>query len=223
MEVVDELLTPGCPNCAIKHLSAAIAHRVLDESEIPPPSRIEHVLAARAFINLIECAEGYESHFDYAVGLLQLAEDEAIQAGDVPFAVDKVRPARTNLILHGKAGLRDALFEPLFNPLESDIRAHSVMARAHLEEAYRELPAFFSCVPPAHLDVLRAMITAIRQDYFDFSPTVGGDDNKEEPKMATKKTTTTKKAPAAKKAADTKAAQAACKGGKCAGKKSCKK
>lgn len=25
MEIVDELMTPGCPNCFVKHMSAAVA------------------------------------------------------------------------------------------------------------------------------------------------------------------------------------------------------
>ena len=73
MEIVDELMTPGCPNCARKHLSAAV-ERVVDGLNVQD-RRNADVLAilARAYINFIEAAEGYLSHRDYAVGLLVAA------------------------------------------------------------------------------------------------------------------------------------------------------
>ena len=102
---------------------------------------------------------------------------------------------------------------------------------AHLKEAERELPDGplpvamtyeLSCVVIPSIDQRTAdgildSIAVVRKEYFD-SPTVGGETTKEEggQEMACAKKTVVKKAPA-------KAAQAACKGGKCGTKKSCKK
>ena len=76
MEVVDELMTPGCPQCAIKHLSAALYHRAV-KAPGSPVAQTYRVLTAVAKINLYEVLNGYKSHLWYGVGALERAEEIA--------------------------------------------------------------------------------------------------------------------------------------------------
>lgn len=216
MEVVDELLTPGCPNCAIKHLSAALAY--LADLYMPERNAIEfHPIStsfkARAYVNLIESAEGYHSHLDFAIGLLQRAEEAHVFNGESDQAVS-CRNYRVELIKDGARAVRAVTFA-----LQSELGGYAI-AQAHLAEAHRELRSFITCVPPLDADVILKMIVEIRKEYFDFQPPAVGEEsnNKGESVMAIAKKTAAKtaaKAPTATKAA--------CKGGKCASKKGCKK
>ena len=216
MEIVDEIMTPGCPNCYIKHLTAALACMAInrfDYVQVP----YADVTAARALINLVEAREGYTSHRDLAIGLL--AHAEIISMDDR--CVD-LREIRVGLVTGDPEAERRLLGRV----------SPEALFVAHLKEAERELPDGplpvamtyeLSCVVIPYIDQRTAdgilgSIAVVRKEYFD-SPTVGGETTKEEEggqEMACAKKTVAKKAPA-------KAAQAACKGGKCGTKKSCKK
>lgn len=216
LEINDELMTPGCPQCAIKHLSAALYYAAEDYAkgrrygvpdQQPEPDR---VLLARAYINLAEVLIGYESHLWFAVGLLQRSEEEALcsyREGRGGIA----RTARLMLEEGGSGNVGHAMQyirrEALFDPIE--------MQYAHTAEARRELPVDDG----DYLDYAGA-IERIRKEYFveegqPAAPQKEGEEEGGETKMATKKAAA--KAPAKK--ADAKAVQAACKGGKCKGKK----
>lgn len=226
METVDELVTPGCPNCVIKHLSAAVAllanARVTDLYTPMVEGTLDRELALRAVINLTESRQAYESHFDYAVGLLVLAEAVPyydahrrelyrgtrlllIERGNDP---DAVSTAVTQLVMGARSGIADEYFGQIY-------------AQAHLTEALRESPesvrdavAGVMCV-----DDLQRAIRDVRKEFFsDFNEGIKPVEEKGEDDMAT-----AKKAPAkaakkeavpAKKAVAAKATKAACKGGK---------
>lgn len=204
MDVVDELMTPGCPNCAVKHLCAAL-ERMVDGINVPgdgPESKADTLLA-RAYINFVEAKEGYRSHFDFAVGLMVAAEESLVRSGNDAYALE-VRNVRLGMVERG-----DMLTE-LF------VMCTGRLSRAHFEEAMRELPelsANFDPIYPeygqAGADKILAMIAWIKNEYFRT-------EEKGEDTMAINKKAAAKKAPFAK--------QAAAKGGCCkAGKKSCKK
>lgn len=202
LEIVDELMTPGCPQCAVKHLSAALYHaaelrRVPHRLELPDSV----VLIARAYINLGEVLIGYKSHLWFAVGLLQRAEERALTEVSSTAAA---RTARLALEEHGANGVRDTM-----RNLMIDVHLdHAVMCLAHMDEAVRELPAFAG---EMRMDDLIGSIERIRKEYFDLPPvTVAGGEQTpigKEPDMAT-----AKKAPAKKAAC--KGTKCACKGGK---------
>lgn len=225
LEVQDELMTPGCPQCAIKHLSAALYHSATF-GRVPTREDVceSMVCAARAYINLGEVLVGYRSHLWFAVGLLQRAEERALtEVSDASGA----RHARLTLEERGMGAVRETMrnlsIDYWFDP--------ATMAIAHIDEAMRELPAFgwagaFADIP--------ATIERIREDYFSLpedtvsegvnlpEATAGGTANKEGvPDMATTKkaapvvkkaTGKTKVPPAAKTA---KATKACSKGGRC--------
>lgn len=210
MEIVDELMTPGCPQCAVKHLSAALYHaaelgRVPHRLELPDSI----VLMARAYINLGEVLIGYKSHLWFAVGLLQRAEERALTEVS---STGAARTARLALEERGVYGVIDTM-----RNLMIDVHLdHAVMCLAHMDEAVRELPAF---AKEMRMDDLIGSIERIRKEYFSLpeATVAEGEENKKgTPEMATKK------APA-KKAPAKKAVQAACKGGKTCKGKSCKK
>ena len=216
MEIVDEIMTPGCPNCYIKHLTAALACMAInrfDYVQVPYAA----VTAARALTNLVEAREGYTSHKDLAIGLLAHAEIISMDMG-----CTELREIRVGLMTGDPDAERRLL--GMVSP--------EALFVAHLKEAERELPDGplpvamtyeLSCVVIPSIDQRTAdgildSIAVVRKEYFD-SPTVGGGTTKKEEggqEMACAKKTAVKKAPA-------KAAQAACKGGKCGTKKSCKK
>ena len=201
MEIVDELMTPGCPNCARKHLSAAV-ERVVDGLNVQDRRNADVLtILARAYINFIEAAEGYLSHRDYAVGLLVAAEERLVRRGDTEYA-KTIRAIRTDLMENPTA------LEALY--LECVDR----LALAHIHEAFRELPelsyefdrnCFGSCSQET-VDKLVAMIRWIDERYFSNTP--------EKPEKGGEETM----------ACGKKTVKAACKGGKCGGKKGgCKK
>ena len=202
MEIVDELMTPGCPNCARKHLSAAV-ERVVDGLNVQD-RRNADVLAilARAYINFIEAAEGYLSHRDYAIGLLVAAEERLVRRGDTEYA-KTIRAIRIGL---------------MENPTDLEalyIECVDRLVLAHIHEAFRELPelsyefdrnCFGSCSQET-VDKLVAMIRWIDERYFLIKPEEPGKGGESTMACGTKKTV-----------------KAACKGGKCGGKKGgCKK
>lgn len=213
MEIVDELTTPGCPQCAVKHLSAALMYMIT-------PGR--HGFAARSMvwlavakINLAEVLVGYESHLWYAVGMLQRSEEAALAEGS---SCATARHARLLLEEKGLAGAAEALREIDLGALFED----DEMCKAHLYEATRELPSLLVYPLTPDPEYLMKEIERVRSEFFvlEEAPAASIEDAERggESDMATKKTA--KKAPAFLKKEDPKAAKAACKGGKA--KKCCK-
>lgn len=227
METTDELVTPGCPNCVVKHLSAAVAllANVRVTGLLPYIPEVDGILdreiAMRAAINLTESRQGYESHFDYAVGLLVLAEAVPyhdarrrelyrntrlllIERGNDP---DAVSTAVTRLVMGARSGIPDEYFGQIY-------------AQAHITEALRESPesvrdtvAGVTCV-----DDLQRAIREVRKEFFsDFSEDKPVEEKGEDDMATAKKApvkAAKKEAVPAKKAVAAKATKAACKGGK---------
>lgn len=204
METVDELMTPGCPQCAIKHLSAALFHRARRRMCPWPPRRgMEYV--ALACVNLYEVFVGYRSHLWYAVGALAVAEEQ-VERGAAPDAT--IRDVRLMLEERGL----DAVPEALERLVHGTGLYPSEWELAHLEEATRELPDF-----KIDGSDLIGSIERIREEFFkgfEEAPAASGVEAERggETDMVTKKAA--KKAPAPLKKGDAKAKQAACKGGK---------
>lgn len=165
LEVVDELMTPGCPQCAVKHLSAALAHGArayaLHGGECSPSE--EEVLLAQAYVNLGEVLIGYKSHLWYAVGLLQASEETALAHAN-PGVATVARDSRLHLEMHGLGGVAFTA--------ENICRRAPLMSGelrdAHLREATRELPNFEWGRFNLHdaRDVTEA-IEEIRSEYFN--------------------------------------------------------
>lgn len=197
MKIVDELFTPGCPQCAVKHLSAALYHvanGAVAKDVFPDRYMVE---VCTAYINLVEVKAGYLSHLWYAVGALVRAEEHMAprMAGGCV-----ARQARLMLEEGGVEALADAL-----NCIEEGTcPGHADWAAAHFDEARRELPAY------ADLMDMRDLLGSIEEIRGEFFPknydlaeatvaSEGGTTNQEgEPTMAT--------------------AKKACKGTKCAAK-----
>jgi len=203
MELVDELMTPGCPQCAYKHLSAALSY-LADKCETVCA---EHeILLARAKINLAECRMGYHKHFPFAIGLMERAETVAIATGYSAVA-EIIRNVRVKLIAEGETMIPYSILAMTHGPCAVSIGS---MMWAHIAEANREFR--FDRVVEANEDSLLGALASIRIDYFDLpdeQPEKGGEEV-----MAC----------GTKKAAPKKCCKAACKGGKCsAPKKGCKK
>ena len=222
LEAVDELMTPGCPQCAIKHLSAMLYWRA--HTPLVTPNGISfgetaailcRTYLAVAKINLTEVLNGYRSHLWYTVGALVAAEECALELGGEDCTAKTARAARLSLEESGLDAVRSALVTLTCGCV---LRAQE-MAEAHWMEARRELPGF-------NLDYSDPIgsIERIRKEYFNLeeAPVASPEDAGKggEGDMATKKAA--KKAPAFLKKEDPKAKKAACKGGKCKGGK-CKK
>ena len=213
MDIVDELMTPGCPQCAIKHLSAAIYYRAQHHRvEGAPHVAVYHrTRAAVALINLAEALTGYRSHLWFAVGALVDGEVFALIACESHYAA-RMREARIELEQKGEAAIAKVMGH-LFQFCQiTDADWES----AHYGEAQRELPAWDAWSSDYDL-----VIRKIREEYFitDEAPGASAEAAGKggESDMATKKAA--KKAPAFLKKEDPKAKKAACKGGKCKGKK----
>ena len=211
MEIVDELMTPGCPQCAVKHLSAALYHRARlaggGEDLRPDPYMVDVCVA---YINLVEVRAGYHSHLWYAVGALVRAEERMAPrtAGGCV-----AREARLMLEQYGEEALADAL-----NCIaEGAAPGHEDWAMAHYSEAMRELPAMQA---EMRMDDLIGSIERVRKEFFELPPsTVPGEGEQtqtgKEPEMATTKKGACKGAKCAAKGGKTaKATKGACKGGK---------
>ena len=214
LEIVDELMTPGCPQCAVKHLSAALYHRakVLAPVMLAPDPYMTCVCTA--YINLVEVKAGYHSHLWYAVGALVRAEEHA-----APGAGGYACVAREARLMLEERGL-DALLDAINCIREGTATTHADWAAAHFDEAMRELPAFAN---EMRMDDLIGSIERIRKEYFDLPEATvaeGETTTKEgEPEMATNKKAACKGGKCAEKGGTTtktvKAAKACAKGGKC--------
>lgn len=161
LEIVDELDTPGCANCAVKHLSAALAYLVMSLRSRSWSNDSSSELLARACINLVEAAEGYTSHFPFAVGLMAMAEEALVIEGNAETALH-VREQRTSLIAGGMRAVTDVVDE-----LSAMVDGRD-MARGHLEEAKRELPGWDWKPCSLQVDALVSTIGEIRREYFEF-------------------------------------------------------
>lgn len=202
MEISDELFTPGCPQCAVKHLSAALFYgaRVFALYGEDSRPRTENALLAQAYVNLGEVLIGYKSHLWYAVGLLQVAEETALLDGRDDVATT-AREARLHLEETGLGGAGKAMAKINLNapPMPDALRD------AHIREATRELPNFPWTRFNLHKaeDVIGA-IEEIRSEYFA-GPTVGPEQGETTTEPGDQEMATAKKA--------------ACKGGACSPKK----
>lgn len=213
MEIVDEILTPGCPNCALKHLSAALAWLPVADACEDTLCSTEEILRARAYINFVEAIEGYESHWYYGVGLLVRAEELGATSHCAEFTLGAMRERRCEAMLASTPDERREALKRL-------VPAPAPLLKAHLEEAIRELP----CMTPHYVklltdglklvDVIISLIKWVKKEYFNNDFETKENEEKGEEPMAMKKAAA-KKAPA--KAAVKKAPA------KAAGKKSCKK
>lgn len=161
LEIVDDLATPGCANCAVKHLSAALTYLVMSLRNHSWSDDSSGELLARAYINLVEAAEGYHSHFPFALGLMAVAEEALVAEGDAETALH-VREERTSLIAGGAKAIASAL-----NGL-AVLVSNRDMACGHLEEAKRELPNWDWKPCSLQIDVLVSTIGEIRREYFEF-------------------------------------------------------
>ena len=211
MKVVDELFTPGCPQCAVKHLSAALYHR----AKMPDPMMLVPdpymTCVCTAYINLVEVKAGYLSHLWYAVGALARAEELM-----APW-VDRCVAREVRLMLEERGV--DALLDAITFIQDGLAPSHSDWAAAHFSEAVRELPAF---ADEMRMSDLIGSIERIREEYFNLPPSTvpGGDETnktEKEPGMATAKKAAPKGAKCAAKGGKT-ATKAAPKGAKCAAK-----
>lgn len=208
MDIVDELMTPGCPQCAVKHLSAALYHVTMATGELMVPcSYMRHICTA--YINLIEVRSGYKSHLWYAVGALVRAEEKHAYGVKEHVA----REARLLLEQRGEDAVPDAL-----RVLDEGIMpTHADWAAAHFDEACRELPAM---AHELHMSDLVGSIEKVREFYFDLPPSIvpgetETNQTEKEPNMATVKKTPAKGTKCATKGGKT-AATAPVKGSKCA-------
>ena len=198
--VVDELMTPGCPQCAIKHLSAAIYYRAQHHrvDGAPHVAVYHRTRAAVALINLAEALTGYKSHLWFAVGALVDGEVFALIACESHYAA-RMREARIELEQEGEAAIAKVMGH-LFQFCQI---TNADWESAHYGEAQRELPAWDAWSSDYDL-----VIRKIREEYFITEEAPGASaeaaEKGGESDMATKK--------AAK--ADPKAAKAAAKGGK---------
>jgi len=200
MEIVDELVTPGCPQCAVKHLSAALMYMIT-------PGRHGFVARSKVWmavakINLAEVLVGYRSHLWYAVGMLQRSEEAALAEGS---SCAVARHARLLLEKKGLGGAAEALHEINLGAVIED----DEMCEAHLYEATRELPSLLVYPLTPDPEYLVKEIERVRKEFFieEEAPAASTEDAERggESDMATKKSA---------KAAPAKAVKAAAKGGK---------
>jgi hypothetical protein len=244
MEINDELMTPGCPQCALKHICQALVAATnvhgmsMDTPMVVAMAANElctskfglgRYAVARACVNLVEAMQGYGSHRDFAVGLLAEGERLALSSA----APDEVRMRAAQWIRCNRC---DFLRLPVgsegycgdLRTLFDDVEPADLYV-AHVSEAYRELPDMerlcgdFLKVTPSGL--LQAA-DAVRKEYFNFEEAPAASDTNAEKGGETNMTKKVAKAAAkaatkavAKKAPAKAATKAACKGGKCSGKK----
>ena len=166
MDTVDELMTPGCPNCAVKHLSAALAYFVDEGNAKCETVDLDDaiVFVGRAVVNLIESLNGYPSHFDFAIGLIERAEETFTRSSCFKTGgrVREIRLALTDGTMPTGSGAEE---------LYSFARPYGMML-AHVAEALRELRS----IPlPAALTAewFRDTIAEVKKEYFDFGETEG--------------------------------------------------
>ena len=171
MDIVDELMTPGCPQCAIKHLSAALYYRAQHQrvEGAPHVSVYHHTRAAVALINLAETLTGYRSHLWYAVGALVDGEVSALVAGESHYAAI-MREARIELERNGEAAIGKVMCH-LFQFCQI---TNADWESAHYGEAWRELPAWDAWSSDYDLAIRK-----IREEFFVMDQEVAVDTSEE--------------------------------------------
>lgn len=168
---INDVLTDPCPQCALKHLSAALAYE-LDPSRTTKLRGTCWTYIGVAFINYSEYWFGYESHLPYAIGMLARAEETGIAE---------------QLVL---GGIRELRLKIINNPRDTGVRDHfrgllrdADMAGAHVYEAVRELPQLEANVfrPPDEplTEWIPRAIQWVRENFFDDAQPAqtGGDTN----------------------------------------------
>lgn len=177
---INDVLTDPCPQCALKHLSAALFYAANMSSGEKIAPFADDVCAATALINIAEYRSGYKSHFGYIIGALVAAEE--FDRADS----ERYRTARLSFV-NGNIGHAT-------NVLIGDGVPKCVMARAHAREAFRELPMLSAadgvaqCVVEALLygdsvhkfiDAAQDAIMWVRENFFDNAQPAqtGGDTN----------------------------------------------
>lgn len=178
---INDVLTDPCPQCALKHLSAALfyAASLKPDEEIAPFA--DEVCAAIALINMAEYRSGYKSHFGYIVGALVAAEDFNGMDSET------YRTARLSFV---NGNINRAIIV-----LIGDGVSNRAMARAHAREAFRELPILRSTSDGVVQWVVEALLygsdarkfidaaqyatTWVRENFFDDAQPAqtGGDSN----------------------------------------------
>lgn len=168
-EIHDELLNPGCPQCARKHLESALAYLIGEGAPRNSPAiRIHDLdkdpasLLARALINFDEYIVGYDSHIRLVRGFLEQFEMACVLQGDREMAQWARR-------------LRCALSEPGGTPMTTEVYdvlharpfvAPIVFAWAHVKEAIRELPDLRCLAEHLTCDLVLDMIMDVEVTYF---------------------------------------------------------
>lgn len=169
MDTVDELMTPGCPNCAVKHLSAALAYFVDEGNAKCETVDLDDALVfvGRAVVNLVESLNGYPSHFDFAIGLIERAEEK------FTFTYTQTASSPVGRLRRIRLALTDGTMPVSCGAVElySFARPYGMML-AHVAEALRELrsiplPAAFTA------EWFRNTIAEVKKEYFDFGETKG--------------------------------------------------
>lgn len=132
----DRMVTDPCPECALKHMSAAYAIAVSRKVLSHAPDSCVNL--ARAVVNLVEFSEGYTNHWGLAVGFLVLAEEGFVADGDISTA-RVVRSERLALMAFPRLELDDR------GAISATVQRLEVMSRpfeycAHIAEAVREYP-----------------------------------------------------------------------------------
>lgn len=167
MELTDELVTPGCPQCFIKHMSTALAAVI----QAPGFGQVDprFVLLHRALINLIEFREGYLSHAPYVTGLLNMLEQAVallpFGESERGFSACDVRRLRLAFAENpGGVSIEESftrhtpdpgvLYGVLSYPLQNDPDNYAV---AHVKEALRELPATWNLLCGGDYPVLKSV------------------------------------------------------------------
>lgn len=168
MEIVDELMTPGCPNCFVKHMSAAVARMVACRIPVvrTDGACADEIALARALVNLVEAYTGYESHFDYAIGLMEIAEECAV-CDDLVGTVEASRAIRVKLAKRGFPGIPEAVREL------GKCVSPGALAAAHVLEALRELEVPGGDGKEFTVETLREMIASVRKEYFEIADPEG--------------------------------------------------
>lgn len=145
-EIHDELVTPGCPQCARKHLESALTYLIRDgvPSGTHPPLEQDleiapSVLLARALINLGEYFIGYGSHIRLVRGFLE--QYELATSLDAEWVNARwARNLRCCLSESAQGHVAPLEVHDLLRSPERPFISSLVYAYAHYKEALRELP-----------------------------------------------------------------------------------
>lgn len=182
---INDSLTDICPQCALKHLSAALAcaldlerERVSGNGALDFPVSDWEVEVGVAIINVAEWASGYDSHLAYAVGRLARAEDIMAATGEYKY-ISQVREYRLFLqdeASQSKAVQDNRVWYDMINSIAHDSK---VMAAAHAKEASRELPCpattdvtiitsgFAPIKPLALISKIREAMYGVKEAFFE--------------------------------------------------------